>query len=345
MLNGIEKILHGVDGLIDALGGIPGVLSGIAVLVSSLFEKQIITSIQKAQEQLKYFKMPFSSGPSTAEAASDAMGLWVKQNLDTVKPKEDIEGTSEALAIDNTKTKLGLTIQLREVYDQLNESQKEFANNLLESVGNQQQLTLEAKKTEEELMKASEISMRQLRNSIKSYGADKELTNFLGDTTEDGFDSLINKLATLDEKSNEFRNTYDQLYDTMVIFSNGSKDQINIIEKVIESKVKAAQASIQYKNAEEKTKEEVSQFNSRLQELVEGHHNGYLSTNELIEALENEKSKFDETSAEAKKLQTEIDKLKNSNQGIFGPEFAQSFMNTFKGISQLSMGFNSLKSA
>jgi hypothetical protein len=66
------------------------------------------------------------------------------------------------------KQKLALTLELREVYDGLNDAQKQYANSLLESVENQQKLTLEAKATAEAAHKNSEEAMRDLRASAST---------------------------------------------------------------------------------------------------------------------------------------------------------------------------------
>ena len=74
---------------------------------------------------------------------------------------------------------MALTIQLRDVYDQLTNAQKQQAEELLTSIERQQQLTLETKKTAEAAKEQSNDAMRQLRSSTVIKGNDKNLTNYL----------------------------------------------------------------------------------------------------------------------------------------------------------------------
>ena len=241
---------------------------------------------------------------------------------------------------------------MREVYDGLNDIQKQYANSLLESVENQQRLTLEAKKTEEATRRSQEDAMRSLKNSA-IQGENNKMMSFLNQFRLDNgqfggeqtkFERGIEKIASAGTVKQQ-EQAYNELYKAMLKVSDGSKEEAKLIENVINKTLEHVQAQKEFTNQTEVLDNETDQFNQRLQELVQSHHNGYLSTQELIQALETEKAKFDETSEEAKKLQIQIDKLENSNKGVFGPEFAQSFVNTTKGISQLSMGFNSLKTA
>ena len=118
------------------------------------------------------------------------------------------------------------------------------------------------------------------------------------------------------------------------------------------AQVKAIEAEKEYQNVKQTTQKEVALFNQRLKELVEGHNKGVISTKELISAIEEEQRKLiDEqgeivkTTEEYKKLEEQKEKLRQSNQGIFSPAFAQNAINSFRGVSQLTMGLNSLSTA
>ena len=129
-------------------------------------------------------------------------------------------------------------------------------------------------------------------------------------------------------------------------------DQEKLLIKVVDAQVKAAESEKEYANAKQTTQKEVILYNQRLQELVEGHHNGTISTQELIAAIEQEEKRLiseqgeiARTTEEYKKLEEQKRRLQQGNQGILGPEFTQNVVNGFKGISQLTMGINSLKTA
>ena len=68
MLNGIEKVLSGVDKLIDSLGGLPGILSAVGIVITSVFNNQLVNALQNAQQQFRVFS-------GTAQAESEAMAL------------------------------------------------------------------------------------------------------------------------------------------------------------------------------------------------------------------------------------------------------------------------------
>ena len=228
------------------------------------------------------------------------------------------------------------------MYDGLNDAQKQYANSLLESVENQQKLTLEAKATAEAAQKNADDATRELRSSTVMQGNNEQLTKYLSSGDLKG---EIEILSQLKKGTEEYEKQYDSLIASFRDAIQPTKEQEQLLIKVVEAKVNAAEQTQKYSNQVDVLDNETLQFNKRLQELVQGHHNGYLSTQELIQALENEKAKFSETSEEAKKLQAQIDKLQNSNQGVFGANFAQNLTNSFKGISQLTMGINSLSSA
>ncbi len=339
--DGLAAILKGVDNLIDGIGGLPGVLSAIGVIITTVFNKQLVQGLQNAQQQLRVLN-------GTAQAESDAMAVWVKHSLDEQRPKGDVQDqTIESLTIDSAKQRLALTIELREVYDQLSDAQRDFANNLLDSVQAQQQLTIEAKKTEDAQRKAAEDAMRQLRNSITASGADKELTHFMNGGEVPGIDKTfseqIKNLSQLKKGTTEYNDAYQELFETMVIFSNGTEKQINLIERFIDAKLDAVEASNNFKKAQEASDTEIDNFNSRLQQLIQNHHNGFLSTDELIEALEKEKKVYSDTSEEAKKLQLQIDKLNQSKNN--SPDLSQNIVKAFQSINQLTMAITTVSNA
>ena len=338
MLDGIGKVLQGIDALIDSLGGLPGVLSSIGALVTTLFEKQLIAGLQNAQQQLKVFT-------GTAQAENDAMVAWTKNYLQQNKTA-DIAGSGdlpyEDLENNLLNQKLALTLELREVYDGLNDAQKQYANNLLESIGNQQKLTLEAKATADAARQSSEEAMRNLRASASTQKGNDWLTDAILDVD---LDATVKRMTQLKNNTQEFDKEYSALLQRIASGHDLTDKQLNLIQNVIDGKLQEAEANEILANRTEVLDNETEQFYQRLQNLVEGHHNGYLSTQELIQALENEKSKFDETSVEAQKLQAEINKLNNSNQGIFGPNFAQSMVSGAQAITQTMMAINALESA
>ena len=96
ILNGVEKVLHGVDSLIDSIGGLKGVLTTIGFAISTLFEQQIAKSLENAAYNIK---MMTSAGQQELKnKKAEAWDLASQINID----KGSNEGEAMTTNLQNT---------------------------------------------------------------------------------------------------------------------------------------------------------------------------------------------------------------------------------------------------
>lgn len=170
VLDGIQSILQGVDGLIDGLGGLPGILTTIATAFSFLFEKQI----SKSLENLAYnIKMLTPAGRESVESIRD----------EARKLSLTVNGDTATVVGETTNTNLQNTAVLQEaLYKNAHRmSEEEIKINQILLDGNKSLQDRNIKLAESVDLAEKEYSkMRSnlLKQTQKEYGEDFDLTEY-----------------------------------------------------------------------------------------------------------------------------------------------------------------------
>lgn len=118
ILNAGEKIITGIDYVIDRLGGLPGVLTLISSIIMKIFSKQITTGLQNFGYGIKSF-LGFNRGE---EEATKQMAVALAQDesqADASLTQQDI------IQVKNVQDRLNLTNLLKSRESELTEIQKE----------------------------------------------------------------------------------------------------------------------------------------------------------------------------------------------------------------------------
>lgn len=118
ILDAGEKIITGIDYVIDRLGGLPGVLTLISSIIMKIFSKQITTGLQNFGYGIKSF-LGFNRGE---EEATKQMAVALAQDesqADASLTQQDI------IQVKNVQDRLNLTNLLKSRESELTEIQKE----------------------------------------------------------------------------------------------------------------------------------------------------------------------------------------------------------------------------
>lgn len=78
-LNGIEKVIDGVSGLVDAFGGLGGVLTTIGAYVTRIFQKEMAQGLRTTAQNIKGFINP--KGVQTKQDAKKAEAIKALENM------------------------------------------------------------------------------------------------------------------------------------------------------------------------------------------------------------------------------------------------------------------------
>lgn len=184
MLNGIEKVLSGVDKLIDSLGGLPGVLSVVGAIMTKVFEKQFVSGLQNAQLQLSKVMKPFGSKKTYAEINADQMADQSLQ--EAIKKRQDEQGNlfgaGKDVVLENLYQQVELNKKLRNLKQENKDIDVEHYQNLIKTTEEY------AKQIQElsELNKKAQDQKRLNTQSLLGMSDDSRLKGLLGFGSEEG---------------------------------------------------------------------------------------------------------------------------------------------------------------
>lgn len=190
ILNAIEKILQGIDWFIDSIGGLKGVLSGLGVIFTSVFEKQMVGGIEKAQLQLSKILRPSNDeqGRTYAEIqadkmANDAMELAMQQRKELVGG-----GYQDDIILENLEQQLKLNSSLRDLRKKITEeefnSYQQQIKNTEEYAKQSNELSEIAKKQQAKAVTSAAV-LRDRADSLTDQGLRDQFTDLIEDNNGD----------------------------------------------------------------------------------------------------------------------------------------------------------------
>lgn len=351
-LDGITSILKGVDKLIDSIGGLKGVLATVSSLVMTVFNKQLVQGFEKAQQAMKNIKLPWQDS-SLAERQSDAMVMILKNQLDDMYPKnstEDVSGNTEDYILKGLKDQVDLNYQLKSMYDDLTDSQKEFANGLIKQTEELHNSVVEAAKLRDTFSANALESKRNINNDLtdfknsgnaeakaKAYSFKTYIEN-VGNTEQ--FQNLVNIKDT-----EEYEKALDHLTQTYAKHGNAVGVATKHIRDYIDAKAKAKKADLDLDETNKKYTASLEKTSERLDQLKNAHDKGTASStylreelDKVIASLEKEKAALENEIAKKEQAGEKTDDLKNRlaelNNEIQKAENLQDSFN-FKGLQGL----------
>ena len=170
ILNGIEKIITGVDEFIDAIGGLPSVLTLIGSLMTQVFSKQIASSIQNMINNIhmmsaKGRQEALNLRKDTLNASLDAM------QSSSSKQSYETQGSEAAI-----KAQTVAQQALIENENHLNEQDKLRAQSIIKITQSLGEQAIAAGKVADEAKRASDIEMQNVQRIGVRSGASIEAT-------------------------------------------------------------------------------------------------------------------------------------------------------------------------
>ena len=358
VLNSIQKILKGVDGLIHSLGGLKGVIGLIGMIGTTVFEKQLTQSIERFQQRLKV-------ATEIAKTEADALVEVLKKQLDTYGPEKGIGGddTSESIAIKALKDQIELNLQLRDIYDQLNDRQKVFAQQLIE---NTKYLGDEAQKARE-LVENLEVQGLSLKMDLRDQvGGKNSIIENLGASEE------IKTLSRLTKGTAEYRQKLVEITDTTYAMIGSSKLSQKTLMNYIDVLAQIQSGTLTADDLTKKYNLTNGQTKAVLEALAKAQQEGKNATEQniiVLKAINDERKKeragivdangkLDENSDRYKELTKQIEEttkaieeLEQEQQGStftgLNPETitraAQGITSLVTGLSSMSQFFDTME--
>lgn len=145
--DGVETVITSVTSLVDAIGGIEGVLLTVGAVATSVFKKQIGSSINTALYNFSVF----------TGAAEDTANLRRKEMvgaIDSFNQGAD-PNSSEYLEGEVLKRTINRTYELQQQQELLNNEQREYYQELINIEAQYGEIAVAAKKAHDEAVKSS----------------------------------------------------------------------------------------------------------------------------------------------------------------------------------------------
>ena len=194
MLNGLEKVLHGVDALIDGMGGLKGVLGVVGSIITSVFAKDLAKGIDNAIYNFKVFT-------GEAEMAANQTAIQFSQMArDLAGGLESPEYAAKAEVMQN---QIDYAIQLRAASDKITEADLQRLQTLASITEEYGKAYIEAEKLRQEAENTVSKTTSETREKIK-YGASSAEESKMG---VEAFDEAV---STIKQKTEDF-GSYNQV--------------------------------------------------------------------------------------------------------------------------------------
>ena len=188
MLNGLEKVLHGVDALIDGMGGLKGVLGVVGSIITSVFAKDLAKGIDNAIYNFKVFT-------GEAEMAANQTAIQFSQMArDLAGGLESPEYAAKAEVMQN---QIDYAIQLRAASDKITEADLQRLQTLASITEEYGKAYVEAEKLRQEAENTVSKTTSETREKIK-YGASSAEESKMG---VEAFDEAV---STIKQKTEDF---------------------------------------------------------------------------------------------------------------------------------------------
>ena len=190
ILNGFEKVLKGVDNLIDGMGGLKGVLGVVGALITTVFADGLAKGIQNAVYNFKVF---------TGQAQQDADALAVQFKNVADQMGQDLQSPTATAEVGVLKDQIDFALKLRQASDSITEANKQQLLSLNEITKQYGAAYVEAMKLKE----AAEDQRANAAGNAREYAAN------LGNTVKEKsqnrakVDSVINS-ENLDKLASDF---------------------------------------------------------------------------------------------------------------------------------------------
>lgn len=382
MLNGVEKVVGGIQGLIKAMGGLPGVLSGIGVLITKVFGKDMAAGIDRSLANLK---MMLTQGKQVIAQKTAANSI-----LETIVRDDKNANSGTSIRADNYRQQAEAQNLMLANASKLSAEEQQVAAILLDQVRARQEAVeaaaQEVEKTEAQASKAEGI-VQSLFNSIKTQSgqqgitipvevtnAEKALATFqnlqtivegitpsataIGAALDSSFAAPQEKIAAVTTEVNDLEERLKSLKDVpqevttaFIELQNAIKsgDLGEITKKYNDFNAALAQVETSAANAGQKilTSLQSIDMSAMPQELQTMYTTLIQKVQEYMAAETAKNAAVYEADVAQRQAASAMEIYKKALENAKGAAqtFGQSIVTAFRGISSLLMGINSLQSA
>lgn len=382
MLDGVEKVVGGIQGLIKAMGGLPGVLSGIGVLITKVFGKDMAAGIDRSLANLK---MILTQGKQVIAQKTAANSI-----LETIVRDDKNANSGTSIRADNYRQQAEAQNLMLANASKLSAEEQQVAAILLDQVRARQEAVeaaaQEVEKTEAQASKAEGI-VQSLFNSIKTQSgqqgitipvevtnAEKALATFqnlqtivegvtpsataIGAALDSSFATPQEKIAAVTTEVNDLEERLKSLKDVpqevttaFIELQNAIKsgDLGEITKKYNDFNAALAQVETSAANAGQKilTSLQSIDMSAMPQELQTMYTTLIQKVQEYMAAETAKNAAVYEADIAQRQAASAMEIYKKALENAKGAAqtFGQSIVTAFRGISSLLMGINSLQSA
>ena len=358
----LSDTLNITSKLIDSLGGLPGVLGVVSTLMLKSFGPDIVNNMQRMASNLF-----IDSGAAENQAA--VMKKTMIETLQSFSPESKMALSDQGSVTLETTTMINAaqaSYDLQIANSQLNETDKLRLQTLLKISQAYGDIAVQAKKSIEVQQQQTQDSLREARNQIfltnnANFGGDAGVKYFNKNykAGQKLIDSFYSNRVLKQLNSQKFDNS-DSYQNFLAKFNNIKgldKDQrFDKLNKLINRAKEASRPNIQsrYRNQIIEEINNLKDVNIVLDKYVNGKVSADGATKKQIEALRQclneyvkEKEALIQSNNANKKYKGSIDdfqKILARSQGAV-MTFSQGIVSGAQGISQFTIGINSIRSA
>ena len=337
ILDAGEKIITGIDYVIDRLGGLPGVLTLISSIIMKIFSKQITTGLQNFGYGIKSF-LGFNRGE---EDATKQMAVALAQDesqADASLAQQDI------IQIKNVQDRLNLTNLLKSRESELTEIQKEQLKQQIQLNETRGEAVLSAQR-EKELAEQTVRSLKrqaELRiGSIQDNNERATAKSLFSDVTKeyekqqkDAYKVLNNSKSNNAQRggaATKLKNAEQAYYNSLIRIRG-------ITPKLASEIINARKKEI---DATNKAKTATNNYNKNLRKLKENIKNMPVLPKSYSEIFVNTAQGLTQTIAGVEGLASSIASLVSGKKSL--ENFFEVFTSALYSIPMLASGINTLK--
>lgn len=337
ILDAGEKIITGIDYVIDRLGGLPGVLTLISSIIMKIFSKQITTGLQNFGYGIKSF-LGFNRGE---EDATKQMAVALAQDesqADASLAQQDI------IQIKNVQDRLNLTNLLKSRESELTEIQKEQLKQQIQLNETRGEAVLSAQREKELAEQTVQSLKRQAELRIGSIQDKNERTiakSLFSEATKEYEKQQKDAYKILnDSKSNnaqrggaatKLKNAEQAYYNSLIRIRG-------ITPKLASEIINARKKEI---DATNKAKTATNNYNKNLRKLKDNIKNMPVLPKSYSEIFVNTAQGMTQAIAGVEGLASSIASLVSGKKSL--ENFFEVFTSALYSIPMLASGINTLK--
>lgn len=337
ILDAGEKIITGIDYVIDRLGGLPGVLTLISSIIMKIFSKQITTGLQNFGYGIKSF-LGFNRGE---EDATKQMAVALAQDesqADASLAQQDI------IQIKNVQDRLNLTNLLKSRESELTEIQKEQLKQQIQLNETRGEAVLSAQREKElaeqtvrSLKRQAELRIGSIQNNDERATAKSLFSNATKEYEKQQKDAY--KVLN-DSKSNnaqrggaatKLKNAEQAYYNSLIRIRG-------ITPKLASEIINARKKEI---DATNKAKTATNNYNKNLRKLKDNIKNMPVLPKSYSEIFVNTAQGMTQAIAGVEGLASSIASLVSGKKSL--ENFFEVFTSALYSIPMLASGINTLK--